>query len=122
MTHISDIKTNLGIDIGIVPKIDGFKMQKHDDQHKLWALALAIYGSSKMAFNLKISNHILDVPKLSKTLMFYVLAYIQKLPNVSGDDIPKLDAHLAHAPMRLIAMCVDPKTKQASLILMSSFT
>ena len=33
-----------------------------------------------------------------------------------------LDAHLAQAPMRLIAMGVDLETKQASLILMHSFT
>ena len=50
-----------------------------------------------------------------------VSAYIQKLPNVTGDDIAALDAHLAQTPMRLTSMGVDPKTKQASLILMSSF-
>ena len=50
----------------------------------------------------------------------HVSAYIQKLPNVTGDDILALDAHLAQAPMRLKAMGVDPETKQASLILMSS--
>ncbi len=51
-----------------------------------------------------------------------VFAYIQKLPNVSGDDIATLDAHLAQVPMRLFAMCIEPETKQASLVLMSSFT
>jgi hypothetical protein len=49
------------------------------------------------------------------------VAYIQKLPNVIGDDIATLDAHLAQIPMRLATMGVDPETKQASLILMSSF-
>jgi hypothetical protein len=47
LTRISEIKNNLGIDDGIVSKIAGFKMQKHDDQQKLWSHALAIYGSSK---------------------------------------------------------------------------
>jgi hypothetical protein len=47
-----------------------------------------------------------------------VSAYIQKLPNVTGDDISELDAHLAHAPMRLTSMGIDPETKQAILILM----
>ena len=42
-----------------------------------------------------------------------VSTYIQKLPNVIGDDISKLDAHLAQAPIRLTAMGVDPETKQA---------
>jgi hypothetical protein len=51
-----------------------------------------------------------------------VSAYIQKLPNVTSDDISALDAHLAQAPMRLTAIGVDLETKQASLILMSSFT
>ncbi len=51
-----------------------------------------------------------------------VSAYIQKLPNVNGEDIAALDAHLAQAPMRLTTMGVDLETKQASLILMSSFT
>ena len=50
-----------------------------------------------------------------------VYAYIKKLPNVTGDDIATLDAHLAQARMRLTTMGVDPETKQASLILMSSF-
>jgi len=36
LTYISEIKNNLGIDTGIVPKNDGFNMQKHDDQHKVW--------------------------------------------------------------------------------------
>jgi hypothetical protein len=44
------------------------------------------------------------------------------LPNITGDDIASLDSHLAQAPMRLTTMGVDPETKQASLILMSSFT
>ncbi len=51
-----------------------------------------------------------------------ISAYIQKLPNVTGYDISELDAHLAHAPMRLTTIGVDPETKQASLILMCSFT
>jgi hypothetical protein len=51
-----------------------------------------------------------------------VSIYIQKLPNVTSDDISALDAHLAQAPMRLITMGVDPETNQASLILLSSFT
>ncbi len=55
LTHISEIKNNLGIDTRIVPNIDGLKMQKQGDQHKLWAHALAIYGSSKMTFNIKNS-------------------------------------------------------------------
>jgi len=50
-----------------------------------------------------------------------VSAYIQKLPTVTAEDISKLDAHLAQTPMRLTTMGVDPKTKQASLFLMSSF-
>jgi len=49
-------------------------------------------------------------------------AYIQNLPNVTSDNIPKLDAHLAQAPMRLKIMGVDLETKHASLILMFSFT
>ena len=53
LTRISEIKNNVGINIGIVPNIYGFNKQKHDDKHKLWAHALSIYGSSKLAFNLK---------------------------------------------------------------------
>ena len=52
---------------------------------------------------------------------FNVSTHIQKLPNVTGDDISKLDAHFAHAPMRLTTMGFNPNTKQASLILISSF-
>jgi hypothetical protein len=62
------------------------------------------------------------VPTLFWTPFINVSAYIQKLPNVTGDDIAILDAHLAQAPMRLTRMGVDLATKQASLILMSSFT
>ena len=49
-------------------------------------------------------------------------ARIQKLPNVTGDGIATLDAHLAQTPMRLTPMDVDLETKQASIIIMSSFT
>ena len=42
LVPISEIKNNLGIDTGMVPKIDGFAMQKHGKQHKMWAHALAI--------------------------------------------------------------------------------
>ena len=65
LTHISEVKNNLGIDTGIVKKIAGFHMQEHDDQHKLWAHALAIYGSSALAINLKTSKSRHDVPRLS---------------------------------------------------------
>ena len=83
-THISEIKKYLGIDIGIVPTISGFNMQKHDDRHKLWAHALAIYGSSKLPFSLKTSTRRPDVPKLSGTSVLNVFAYVQSylmLPN-----------------------------------------
>ena len=76
MNHISEIKKKLGIDTGVVPTIVGFNMQKHDDQHKLWAHALAIYGSSKMVFNMKNLNLRPDVPKLSGTPDLNVFAYI----------------------------------------------
>jgi hypothetical protein len=46
LTHISEIKNNLSVDTGIVPRIARFEMQKHDDQRQLWAHALAIYGFS----------------------------------------------------------------------------
>ena len=46
---ISEIKNNLGIDNGIVPKIYGYNMQTHVDIQQLWAHALAIYGSSNVA-------------------------------------------------------------------------
>ena len=46
----------------------------------------------------------------------------RRIFNVTGVDIATLDVHLAHAPMRLTTIGVDPETKQASLILMSSFT
>ncbi len=52
------------------------------------------------------------------TLVLNVSAYIQKLPNVTCDDIPELDAHLAYTPMRLTTMgIVDHETKQASITL-----
>jgi len=100
---------------------DGFNMQKYDDQHKLWAHALAIYGSSAFAFRLKTSKSIPRVPMLLGAPILNVSAYIQTLPNLTGDDILELDAHLAQAPMRLTTMGVDPETKQASLILITSF-
>jgi len=121
LANISDIKNILGIDTSIEPKISGFNMQKHVDQHKPWARALAIYGSFQLAFSLKTSNRRLDILKLSGTSILNVSAYIQKIPNVIGDDISELDTHLAHVPMRLTAMGFDHATKQASLILMSSF-
>ena len=96
-------------------------MQKHEDRYQLWAHALAICGSDKVAFNLRTSRF-KPGPVLSRTHVLNVFAYIQKLPNITGDDIAALDAHLAQAPMRLTAIGVDPETKQASLILMFSFT
>jgi hypothetical protein len=122
LTHISEIKNNLGIDTGIIPKILGHNMQMYEDRHQLWAHSLAIYGSDKVAFLLRASRFRPGVPTLSGTPVMNVFAYIQKLPNVNGEDIAALDAHLAQAPMRLTSMGVDPETKQASLILMSSFT
>jgi len=62
------------------------------------------------------------VPTLSGTPIFYVSAYIQKLPNVTSNDIAELDAYLSQAPIRLTSRSVDPETNQASLILMSFFT
>jgi hypothetical protein len=98
-------------------------MQKHDDQHKLWSRALAIYGASNPILSLRVSNRIRDVSRLSLApVTNNVSAYIQKLLNVTCDKLYELDAHLAQAPMKIMAMDVDPETKQASLILMFSFT
>ena len=92
-----------------MPKIAYFKMHKHDDQHKLWALALAIYGYSAFTINIRTSRSRLDVPRLSGTPVLNVSAYVQKLPNVIiSDDISELDAHLARAPLGLTIMGVEP--------------
>jgi len=91
LTHISEIQNNLSIDIGIVPKIFGYNMQKDEDRHQMWAHAFAMYGSSNVAFNLRTSKIRPDVPKLFGILVLNVSAYIQKLSNVIGDDISELD-------------------------------
>jgi hypothetical protein len=122
LTHVSEIKNNVGIDKGVVPKISGYTMQKHEEWHQLWAHALAIYGSDKVASSLRTSRFRPHIPTLFGTHVMNVFAYIQKLPNVTGDDIIALDAHLAQAPMRMTSMGVDVDTKQASLIIMSPFT
>jgi hypothetical protein len=77
---------------------------------------------SNVAFNLRTLRLRPNIPKLYGTPVLHVSPYIQKLPNVTGNDISKLDAHLDHAPMRLTTMGVDLEAKQASLIFMSSFT
>jgi hypothetical protein len=68
-------------------------MQTHDDQHKLWAHALPIYGSSAFVVNLRSSKSRSRVPMIFGTPVLNLSAYIQKLPNVTGDDILELDAH-----------------------------
>ena len=82
-----------------MPKLSGFNMQKHDDRHKLWSQALEFCVFSKMPFRLKTSRFRLDVPKLSRTPVLNGSAYVQKLPNVTSDDVLELDAHLAQASM-----------------------
>jgi hypothetical protein len=52
---IYEVMNNLVIDTDIVPKIPGFPMQKHDDQHKMWAHALVIYSSTQFSFSLAAS-------------------------------------------------------------------
>ena len=86
-------------------------MQKHVDQHKLWAHSLAIYDSSVFAFSMRTSRSKFDVLMLAGTPVLNVFAFIQKVPKVIGDDISKLDNHLAQTPMRPTSMGVDPKTK-----------
>ncbi len=112
----------MGIDTGIVPNIDGFLMQKHDDQHKMWAHALAIYCSTRFSVLLAASQRRPNVPRLTWAPIVGISNYIQKLPNVNGDNSNELDYHMAQAPIKLTVMGVDTDTRQASLILMSSFT
>ena len=95
LTHVFEIKNNVGIDTSVVPKISCHKMQKHEDRHQLWAHALAIYGSDKFALSLRTSRFRPGVPILFGTHVMNISAYIQKLSNVTGDDIATLDAHLA---------------------------
>ena len=58
-------------------------LKKQDDQHKLWAYVLVIYGSSAFAFSLKTSRSRPDVPGLSGTPVLNVSAYVQKLSNIT---------------------------------------
>jgi len=122
LVRISEIKNNLGIGIGIVPKIVGFPLQKHDDQHKMWAHALAIYSSTQSSLMLAASQRRPNVPKMTGAPFVSISNYIQKLPNVNGDNLTELDSHLALSPIKLTTMDVDPYTRQANLILISSFT
>ena len=71
-------QNDLGIAPGIVPKIDGFPMQKHDDQHQMWAHALAIYSSTQISMMLVASQRRPNVPKLTGAPVASVSNYIQK--------------------------------------------
>jgi hypothetical protein len=122
LVPFSEIRNNLGIDTGIVPKIVGFPMHKHEDQHKMWAHALAIYISTQFSVLLAASQRRPNVPRLKEAPVVGISNYIQKLPNVNGDNLNELDSHLAQAPIKFTSMGIDPDTRQASLILMSSFT
>ena len=84
--------------------------------------ALAIYSSTQFSMMLVASQRRPNVPKLIGAPVVSVSNYIQKLPYVNGDNLTELDSHLAQAPIKLTAMGIEPDTKQASLILMSSFT
>ena len=89
----SEIKNNIGTDTGIVPKISGFQMQEHDDQHKMWAQASAIYSSTQFSISLAASQRRPHVPKLTGTSVVNVSNYIQKLSNVNGGNLTELDSH-----------------------------
>jgi len=122
LVPISEIKNNLGIYTGIIPKIARFHMQKHDDKHKMWAHALAIYSSTQFSFSLDASQRRPNLPKLIGAPVVGISNYIQKLSHVNGDNLIELDSHLAQASIKLTTMGFDPDTRQANLILMSSFT
>ena len=82
LTHISEIKNNVGVDTCIVPKMSCYNMQKHEDRYQLWRHALAICGLDKVAFSLR--NSIFKPGQvLSGTPVLNVSAYIQKLPNIT---------------------------------------
>jgi len=76
---ISEIMNNLCIDTGIVPKIVGFPMQKHDVQHKMWAHALAIYNSTQFSVLLAASQRRPNVPKLTGAPIFGISNYIKEV-------------------------------------------
>jgi hypothetical protein len=122
LVPISEIKNYLGINTGIVPKIVGFPMQIHDDQHKMWAYALAIHRSTLLSISLDASPKRSNVPEHIGTPVVNVSNYTRKLPNVNGDNLTELDSHLAQAPIKLRGMGIDLDTRLAGLILMSSFT
>jgi len=63
-----------------------------------------------------------NAPKITGAPVVSISNYIQKLPNANRVNLTERDSHLAQAPIKLTSMVVDPNTRQASLILMSSFT
>ena len=76
LVPISEIRNNLGINTGIMPKIDGFPMQKYDVQHKMWAHALAIYSLTQFSIILAASQRRSNVPKLTGAPVVSVSNYI----------------------------------------------
>jgi len=114
LVPISEIKNNLDIETSIVPRIVGFPMQKHDDQHKMGAHALAIYSSTQFSFSLVASQRRPNVPKLTRAPVVSVSNYIQKLPNVNGYNLTELSSHLAQAPIQLTVIGVDPHDSSSS--------
>jgi len=74
---------------------------------------LANYKSSNLPGSLKASISLYPIVLccLDHAPVTNISAYIQKLPDVTGDDIPELDAHLAQSSMRLTPMGVVFETK-----------
>jgi hypothetical protein len=88
----------------------------------MWTHALAIYSPAQFSLMMAASQRRPNVPKMTGAPVVSISNYMQKLPNVNDDNLTELDSYLAQSPIKLTTMDVDPDTRQASLILMSSFT
>ena len=99
LVGLTDIKSNLGIDIGFVPLIGHGKhvMRYHNDEYGLWAKVVELSLSededaSKLAIN-RITASSVSNPNISRCL--------QKLEHCTGDEPEALHNHLKQDSLKI---------------------
>jgi hypothetical protein len=114
----AEIEDNLGIDVGIMPMLlENVPMRDFSDSNKIWIESAKLLRSKVFDRDLLIKESVVNTGPMANMARF-----LQKLEYCSGDNAEVLHNHLKQSKLKVQGFGIDPNSREAVTVVVSSFT
>ena len=97
--------------------LDNVPMRDFNDNNKIWLESTKLLRSKVFERNLQIKESVINTGQLANMSRF-----LQKLEHCSGDNAEVLHNHLKQSKLKVQGFGIDPNSREAITVVVSTFT